>query len=222
MRFVPYNGPGELPDWVERTSGRPRLCITLGTLVVNAIGQNAPLLHRLCAALADPGYEVIVAVSDTDRDSVGDLPGGIRVLVNLPLELLLPSCAALVHHGGSGTMLTAGLLGLPQAVFAISPEHTLGGEQLAAYGAGVLRNGHEADETDIKDAVAAIRADSVRAAAERLRAEIEGMPTRPRWCPRWSPWPDSRHLHPRCRRYRMDDDVPGGGGRRFLVRPAGT
>lgn len=178
MRYVPYNGPGELPGWVENRSERPRICVTLGTILVNTQqGESASLLRRCCVTLAGEGFDVVVAVGENDLQAVEDLPDGVRVAVNLPLELLLPTCAAVVNHGGSGTVLTAALHGVPQAVFAISPEHTLAGEQLAAYGAGSVRSGYEVSETDIKEAVATVVGADVRAAAERLATEMRAMPS---------------------------------------------
>ena len=45
-----------------------------------------------------------------------DLPDGIRHFSNIPFSQLLPRCAAIVHHGGVGTLSQALKAGTPQIV----------------------------------------------------------------------------------------------------------
>jgi UDP:flavonoid glycosyltransferase YjiC (YdhE family) len=49
------------------------------------------------------------AVTDrysTAHDELGPLPANIRVVGWIPLDDLLPTCTAIVYHGGAGTTLT--------------------------------------------------------------------------------------------------------------------
>jgi UDP:flavonoid glycosyltransferase YjiC (YdhE family) len=55
-----------------------------------------------------------------------------------PLHLFLDGCAAVVHHGGSGTALTAIAHGLPQLVLPqFNPALAMCGERVAATGVGL-------------------------------------------------------------------------------------
>jgi glycosyltransferase len=55
----------------------------------------------------------------------------------VPLHLLLDKCAAVVHHGGAGTTMTAGAFGLPQLVLAQLADQFGHGDRIAQVGAGI-------------------------------------------------------------------------------------
>ncbi|WJK41284.1 DUF1205 domain-containing protein [Solwaraspora sp. WMMA2056] len=126
MRYVPYNAGGTLPDWLRRPADRPRVLITLGTVVPALAGLSG--LRRTIDAAADVDAEFVLTVAegdapgdggrgdDTDPVGLGPLPGNVRVTGWLPLAPALAACAAVVHHGGSGTMMTALGGGVPQLV----------------------------------------------------------------------------------------------------------
>jgi hypothetical protein len=46
----------------------------------------------------------------------GTLPRNVRATGYLPLDLVLPSCSAVVHHGGGGTFTTAVAERVPQLI----------------------------------------------------------------------------------------------------------
>ena len=88
------------------------------------------------AAVVSFGAEVVVAGSAAEREEVGELPPGARFAELLPLKLLLPTCSAIVHLGGAGSVLTAAACGVPQLAISLRPEQMLTGDQLVAVGAG--------------------------------------------------------------------------------------
>lgn len=49
MRFVPYNGGAVVPDWALHRPSRPRLCVTLGTVVPIMTGTR--ILSAVMSAL---------------------------------------------------------------------------------------------------------------------------------------------------------------------------
>ncbi|UVS78685.1 glycosyltransferase [Actinokineospora sp. UTMC 2448] len=110
-RFVPFNGGGELPDWLYRGSG-PRLCVTLGTVVPWTSGADT--FRTLLDAAAGLDAEVVVANGHADLSALGALPPNVRVAGYVPLSALLPTCAAVVHHGGPGSAANALAVGIPQ------------------------------------------------------------------------------------------------------------
>jgi UDP:flavonoid glycosyltransferase YjiC (YdhE family) len=135
MRYVPYNGPGIVPRWLRDGTGRSRICVTWGTTSGTFLGHLRPV-HDVIAAVCDQDVEVLVAIRAEDRPRLGPVPGTVRVVSGLPLHLLLPYCAAIVHQGGAGTTITSYVCGVPQLVLPFIADQFVNGEQVARAGAG--------------------------------------------------------------------------------------
>ncbi|MGC9543279.1 nucleotide disphospho-sugar-binding domain-containing protein [Streptomyces sp. UG1] len=177
VRFVPYNGTGSVPRWLAEQAGRPRVCVTWGTTTTELGGTERFVVPRILEGLADHDVEVVLAVSAADRKLLGETGERVRTVEHLPLHLLLPTCDALIHQGGSGSLLTATSLGVPQVVVPTMPYLTLNARQLSRAGAGVTVDVDGPVAEQIKSAAATVLGDdTVRAAAGRLRAEILDRP----------------------------------------------
>ncbi|MET8142435.1 nucleotide disphospho-sugar-binding domain-containing protein [Sphaerisporangium sp. NPDC005288] len=136
-RFVPYNGPGSSPDWLFQNTGRPRVCVTWGTTQERIMGESvSDLVRRVVGVVASFDVEVVFAGSAELRRDLGDLPDNVRMVEWVPLHMLLPTCAAIVHQGGAGTTLTSAANAVPQLGITEVPEPRISIEQLAATGAG--------------------------------------------------------------------------------------
>ncbi len=59
-------------------------------------------------------------LTNYDEQLPKDLPGTIRHVRYAPLDLLLPRCAAFVHHGGIGSMSQAMLAAIPQLIMPLA------------------------------------------------------------------------------------------------------
>ncbi|MFD2768438.1 nucleotide disphospho-sugar-binding domain-containing protein [Micromonospora eburnea] len=179
MQYVPYNGPGELPPWLVAAGERPRVCLTWGTSTARMLGDETFLLPQIVTGLAGLDVEVVVAANAADRQRLGPVPENVRVMESLPLNLLLPTCAAVVHTGGSGTTLTAAALGVPQvAVVERFGEQRFNAEKMAAAGAGIRVAPEDISATTVTAATSAVLTDtSFRTAAAELSAEIRALPT---------------------------------------------
>jgi UDP:flavonoid glycosyltransferase YjiC (YdhE family) len=190
MRYVPYNGPGILPDWLLTPPAGRRICLTWGGTTEALVGED--FLHQFRQALeAAQSFdaEVVVAVGDRLAGHLTDIGDRVRVVSGLPLHLLLPSCDAVVHHGGSGTMLTAATHAVPQLTVTRRPEPTVNGLRLAHTGAGRCLPSGEVPAGE--PGVALLRAElahvledgACREAAARLRDEILRQPAPPEVVP---------------------------------------
>ncbi|MFI1913920.1 nucleotide disphospho-sugar-binding domain-containing protein [Nocardia sp. NPDC020380] len=183
MQYVPYNGPGVLPEWLLEPVERPRVCVTWGGTAVRLDTAPIELVRKVIEAAATLEVEVVLAVTQQLADRLGVLPAGVRTAVDLPLTLLLPSCAGVVHHGGAGTTVTAARHGVSQLSITSRPEPALTGSRLAATGAG--RHLAAAELPEGAAAVDILRAElavllnepSYRAAGAEVRAGIVGQPT---------------------------------------------
>lgn len=178
VRVVPYNGSGDWPEWLLAPPARPRVCVSWGTLTTLLVGEDSFQVPGIVAALADMGVEVVVTLTAADRDRLGRPPAGVRVAVGLPLHLLLPSCDAIVHQGGGGTMLTAASFGVPQVIVAGAFDQLTCGVKAESAGIGRSLGWPDVGTPRFTDAVSAVLSDdTVRKSASDLREEIQAQPS---------------------------------------------
>ncbi|WP_028926486.1 nucleotide disphospho-sugar-binding domain-containing protein [Pseudonocardia acaciae] len=158
MRFVPYNGGAVLPDWTQRAPDKPRVCVTLGTVVPALSGTSS--LAVVLEALGGMDVEVVLAEGSADLGELGDsLPANVRRVGFLPLSGFLPGCSLIVHHGGSGTTAAPLHYGVPQLVLPSFADNPMSAERVVARGVGLSHD------------PAAIDVPTVRALAQRLLDE---------------------------------------------------
>ncbi|MDG4820768.1 DUF1205 domain-containing protein [Asanoa sp. WMMD1127] len=177
MRYVPFNGPGtqESPLPAPR---RPRVCVTWGTTMAR-LDPAYLLIGPVISVLAGTGVEVVVAVTAAQRPLLGVLPPGVRVVTDVPLHLVVPGSAALVAHGGAGTMLTGLSHGVPQVLIPQLPDHAVHARRLTGVGAGLVID-RDGDLTDVRIREAVGRVldeDGYRLEAAALAADMAAQPT---------------------------------------------
>ncbi|HEY1621148.1 MAG TPA: nucleotide disphospho-sugar-binding domain-containing protein, partial [Streptosporangiaceae bacterium] len=179
IRYIPYNGPAVLPGWLREPPARRRIAVTWGTSLTG-MGGPGRMAHvpRVVRALAATDAEIIVAVLDSQRELFTDLPPNVRHVGPVPLHLLLPTCDAIIHQGGGGTMMTAMTCGLPQLIIPSIPDQAFNARQLAATGAGhLLPAGEDITETDVARAAQRLLHDTACATAARdLAARALALP----------------------------------------------
>lgn len=177
VRYVPYNGSGEVPPGLDEPGERPRVCVSWSMSNTVTFGADGFQVPEIIEALRGLDVDVVVTVRESDRAALGDLGERVRLLAETPLHLVLTHCAAAVHHAGAGTMLTAAACGVPQVMVTPVPDQTFNAERLAATGAGIALKAEATTVDDITSAVSAVLADGGWAvAAARLRAEMAAAP----------------------------------------------
>ncbi len=112
IRYVPYNGPAQVPGWLLKPASRARVCIAAGSALPGRRDMVAAARQAI-GALADLDAEVVVAAGGKP-ELLEPIPAEFTVVESMPLHLLLPTCDAIIHHGGAGTTLTAAACGVPQ------------------------------------------------------------------------------------------------------------
>ncbi|MFE9580432.1 activator-dependent family glycosyltransferase [Nocardia sp. NPDC006044] len=137
MRYVPYNGVSEVPDWLRETPARQRICLTLGITSRDMAYPNLISPAELFDAVADLDIEVVATLNEAQAAEVGRIPANTRVVDFVPLHALMPTCAAIVHHGGAGTWSTAAVYGVPQLVVAGMWDNVYRAQRLSDLGAGL-------------------------------------------------------------------------------------
>lgn len=178
MRFVPYSGRDVPAPWFGRPRERPRICLTLGSMLPRHGRADFPgRLAGLMKALPGLGAEVVVAVDDDIARSWGTLPDGVVAAGTFPLERALASCDLLISHGGPGTVLTGLVRGIPQLTLPQTSDQFINTERLTGRGAGLGLSADDAStDAAVLDAAGLLLEDPAhRACARAVAEEIAGM-----------------------------------------------
>ncbi|MEV5374523.1 nucleotide disphospho-sugar-binding domain-containing protein [Streptomyces nondiastaticus] len=178
VRYVPYNGAGALPSWAPETAAAHRVAVSLGGLTAQLNG--VPLFRGVVDALEGlDGVESLVTLPAAHHEELGPVGERTRVVEPVPLNLFLESCAAVVHHGGTGTSLTACAFGLPQLVLPQIGNESLWAARLRDYGLAkeLTDPAAQDDPAAVRDAVRdLLEAPSYATAARRLAGEMAALP----------------------------------------------
>jgi UDP:flavonoid glycosyltransferase YjiC (YdhE family) len=178
-RYVPYNGPGQLPEWLAVKADRPRICVAWTTTARETEGEGLQL-RDMVAGLSDLDVEIVLVIGkDPEIRLPQDAKATLTVACNVPLNLIMPACSAIMHHGGAGTLMTAAYYGVPQVVAGQLLDWTYNAEQLASTGAGIAPKAEEANDASALAAHVArlLTDDSWLTAARRLADQMSSQPS---------------------------------------------
>jgi UDP:flavonoid glycosyltransferase YjiC (YdhE family) len=172
MRYVPYNGGGALPRWLFEDIPRPRIAVTLGTVAPGIVGIDP--LYWVLAAAAEVDAEFVFALGGADPGTLGALPDNVRAVRWVPLNALLRTCAAVVHHGGSGSTMAALNAGLPQIVLPQGADQFDNARAIAQRGVGFVASTVDS----AAEAMHRVLSESaLRSAAREVHAELSSLPS---------------------------------------------
>ncbi|MER7169106.1 activator-dependent family glycosyltransferase [Micromonospora sp. NPDC000207] len=177
MRYVDYNGPSVVPDWLHDEPTRRRVCLTLGiSSRENSIGQVS--VDDLLGALGDVDAEIIATVDEQQLEGVAHVPANIRTVGFVPMHALLPTCAATVHHGGPGSWHTAAIHGVPQVILPDGWDTGVRAQRTEDQGAGIALPVPELTSDQLREAVRRVLDDpAFTAGAARMRADMLAEPS---------------------------------------------
>lgn len=114
-------------------AGPPPLVFTYGSGMRRA-ARFFDVAVAICRRMGRRG----VLLSREEGQVPAALPDGVIRVRYAPLSLLLPRSAALIHHGGIGTVAQALAAGTPQIVVPIAFNHFDDGHRLAEHGLGAV------------------------------------------------------------------------------------
>jgi UDP:flavonoid glycosyltransferase YjiC (YdhE family) len=168
--------PGEhLPSWMQHRRQVPLVYMTLGTNT----NSDTSIFRSVVDGLGTVAVDVLITVgSGNDPAVIGQLPDNVHVEQYVPQSLLLPQCALVICHGGAGTTLNALALGLPLLVLPQGADQYIVADLVVASGAGRRLKPTEVTPATVRSSVLALLSDpACQHAADRLRLEIEAMPS---------------------------------------------
>jgi UDP:flavonoid glycosyltransferase YjiC (YdhE family) len=173
LRPVPFDVVGGIPAEPVVAGDRPLVYLTFGTVF-----NDPRLFSSAVAGVAGLDVDVLVTVGPAgDPAALGPVPPNVRVERYVPQTSVLPHCAVVASHAGSGTFLAALGLGIPQLCLPQAADQFINAGQGAASGVALTLAPGEASADAIAGAVGRLLDEPAFAgAARRLAAEIDAMP----------------------------------------------
>ncbi|WP_329619121.1 activator-dependent family glycosyltransferase [Streptomyces sp. NBC_01255] len=117
LRYVSYHGPAVVPQWARRAPAKRRVLATFG------ISQNkgkeyqavsVRQLQQILDSLADLDIELVVTAPEKVQRSLKRVPPNAMLAEFVPLHAVVPTCSAVIHHGGIPAFMEAVANGVPQ------------------------------------------------------------------------------------------------------------
>jgi UDP:flavonoid glycosyltransferase YjiC (YdhE family) len=179
LRFRPADLPTQAAgtgagDWGQ-ADGPPLVYVTFGT-VAAGVSDSATAYRAALEALADLPVRALLTTGDGPEDLLGTVPTNVEVRRFVPQAEVLPHAAAMLCHGGSGTVLGGLAAGLPMVVAPLFADQPDNARCLAA--AGLCLRVDTPDAPTLRAALAsALADDGLRARAAAAAADIAAMPT---------------------------------------------
>jgi UDP:flavonoid glycosyltransferase YjiC (YdhE family) len=163
-----YGGPAD---------DRPLIYVTFGSATPTT--ELFPSLYRDAIDVLSPLPARLLVTVGRDRDpaDLGPLPWNVRVERWVPQADLMPHVAAMVCHGGSGTVTMGLAAGVPMAVVPLFADQPWNAERVDAVGAGIALDGGPSAIAGLRDAVVRLTGDpGYRSTAQRIAAEMRALP----------------------------------------------
>jgi MGT family glycosyltransferase len=169
-----YLRPAPLPLRPHAEAARPLIYVTFGTF----FNTNLALFRLALEALAHEPVDVVLTVGrDQDPAVLAPYPANARVERFIPQAELLPSCSAVVHHGGAGTTFGALAHGVPQVIVPQGADNYEHATMCERAGTAVTLRPHDLTPASLAAAVRRVLQTADYAVASRKCAqEIEAMP----------------------------------------------
>lgn len=162
--------------WAPADDARPLVYVTFGT-IVGSVAEFRSVYRTALDAVADlPVRALLTTGRSIEAGSLGAIPANVHVEQWVPQREVLPRAAAVVCHGGSGTLLGALAAGLPLVVIGLGADQPHNGELVATAGAGLALT--KPDASALRAAIQrALNEPELRRQAHKLADEIAAMPT---------------------------------------------
>lgn len=178
MRYAPYNGGAQLPDWLLRRGDRRRVAVTLGSLP--AIYGDGVLLREIVEGTANMDIELVLTAGGSELHSLpAPLPDHVRLVDWMPMRALLPTCDAIIHHGGMGTMYAAFDAGVPQLAIPVTGTDSVANAKVAvARGVGQMLDMSQTTASTVSAALHDLLGEPAYVqASQEVATEMRAMPT---------------------------------------------
>ncbi|WAT09614.1 glycosyltransferase [Rouxiella badensis] len=172
MQYVPYNGGAVWEKWWDRTPGRKRLLVSLGT--VKPMVDGLDLISWVMDSAHEVDAEIILHLSANARADLRELPPNVRLVDWIPMGVFLNGADGFIHHGGAGNTLTALHAGIPQIVFGEGADRPVNAKTVVDRGCGIIPGENGLSSDLINTFLSDIR---LRSASAQVAAEMAAQAT---------------------------------------------
>ncbi|MGC7102059.1 activator-dependent family glycosyltransferase [Amycolatopsis lurida] len=178
MRYVSYGGRAVIPDWLRRPAQRRRVVFTMGLTAFARTGEYPVAVPEILDALSDVDAEVVATIAADGLKQLPSVPDNATIVPYAPLQSLLPTCSAAIHHAGVGTLATTAQHAVPQLTVPWDVDQPLLSARLVTQGSGLCVPAAEATGQAVRDGVLELLSNpSFAENAARLREEMLSLPT---------------------------------------------
>ncbi|GAY14822.1 glycosyltransferase [Mycobacterium sp. shizuoka-1] len=129
----PTDSDEEVATWIAE--GTPPVFFGFGSVPIGSPSDTIAMIAAACARL---GERAIVGAGGTDYGSAPQYDH-VKVVGQVNYATIFPSCRAVVHHGGSGTLAACLRAGVPQLVLWTLPDQPFFAAQLKRLKVGAGR-----------------------------------------------------------------------------------
>jgi hypothetical protein len=168
---IALSRPGE----ARHARPRPLIYVTLGTAGV--FNRSADVWRTVLSVLGEFDVDVLATIGRAnDPAALGDVPPNVTVEQWRDQDEVLPSCAAVVCHGGAGTMFGALAHGVPLLVLPHGADQYRNADAVERAHAGIACD--PTDSAAVRDNIASLLDDDTYAeAAHSVATELAAMPS---------------------------------------------
>jgi UDP:flavonoid glycosyltransferase YjiC (YdhE family) len=163
-----------LPGRLDQFPDRPLVYVTFGT----EVPDERPLALVIDALHHQPVRLLATVGHHHDPSRFGSQPENVAIERFVPQAAVLPRAAAVISHGGSGTVLAALGAGLPQLCLPYFADQPINAKAITDAGAGLTLDIAAAGQQEIAEAVTRLLSEATfHDCARMLAAEIAHMPS---------------------------------------------
>jgi UDP:flavonoid glycosyltransferase YjiC (YdhE family) len=123
----------EVASWIA--AGTPPICFGFGSIPVESPADTLAMISAACAQL---GERALVCSGSTDFGNVPQFDH-VKVVGVVNYAAIFPTCHAVVHHGGAGTLAAGLRAGVPQLILWTLPDQPFFAAQLKRLKVGTGR-----------------------------------------------------------------------------------
>lgn len=130
LRQFAFSHVTENPPWLHEPLTRPRVCLTLGRSVrdIRDSDNYGIAVADLFEAVTDLDLDVVATLTAEQVPAEVKVPDNVRLVDYVPINVLMSTCSAAIHHSGGTTMMAALWHKVPQVII---PPETWGDPLLA-------------------------------------------------------------------------------------------
>lgn len=181
IRHVHYNGPDVVPQWLAGDPPAPRVLMTFGVMSEDEPTMRVisdAQLQEILDSVADLNIQLVAVLSARITGKLANVPANTKIVQSVPLDVVIPTCSAVLNQGGIPAFCGSLTNGVPQLQISASPDAALRGEHLRQASAGLWIRPEEVTGAKVRDALVRLLEDpAFTAGAGRLQAEMLARPT---------------------------------------------